>query len=223
MPGEGEKSISKKKADGHPSQGERSQEKSAEREIALTQRDGLPRRPKQGFCVWFTGLSGSGKSTTAKALLPMLVERGRTVTFLDGDIVRTHLSKGLGFSREDRDINILRIGFVAAEIVRHGGAVITAAISPYRQTRDQARKMVGNKAFIEVYVNTPISICEQRDVKGLYARARGGEIAGFTGIDDPYEAPLNPEILLDTVNERVKGNAQKIIAYLEEYGFLQKE
>jgi len=150
----------------------------------------------------------------------MLLERGRKVTFLDGDIVRTHLSKGLGFSREDRDTNILRIGFVASEIVRHGGAVITAAISPFRATRYEVRKMVGNDHFIEVYINTPISICEQRDVKGLYARARRGEIAGFTGIDDPYESPLNPEIILDTVCNEVERNAQKIIAYLEEIGFL---
>ena len=179
--------------------------------------------PPRGFCVWFTGLSGSGKSTTAEALLPMLLERGRTVTFLDGDIVRTHLSKGLGFSREDRDTNILRIGFVASEIVRHGGAVITAAISPYRATRDEVRKMVGIDAFIEVFVNTPVSVCEQRDVKGLYARARRGEIAGFTGIDDPYEPPLNPEILLDTITNEVLGNAKKIIIYLERRGFLRKE
>jgi sulfate adenylyltransferase len=177
----------------------------------------------QGFCVWFTGLSGSGKSTTAEALIPMLHECGRTVTFLDGDIVRTHLSKGLGFSREDRDTNILRIGFVAAEIVRHGGAVVSAAISPYRTTRDQVRKMVGADQFIEVYVNTPINICEQRDVKGLYARARRGEVAGFTGIDDPYEAPLNPEILLNTVTDEVLGNAKKIIIYLERRGFFRKE
>jgi sulfate adenylyltransferase len=173
-------------------------------------------RQGDGFCIWFTGLSGSGKSTTARALIPMLEERGRTVTFLDGDIVRKHLSKGLGFSREDRDTNILRIGFVAAEIVRHGGAVITAAISPYRATREQVRKMVGSDHFIEVYVNTPIGVCEQRDVKGLYAQARQGKITGFTGIDDPYEPPINPEILLDTVIRGVQENARKIVTYLEE-------
>lgn len=175
-----------------------------------------PPRQGYGFCVWFTGLSGSGKSTTAETLIPMLQERGRTVTFLDGDIVRAHLSKGLGFSREDRDTNILRIGFVAAEIVRHGGAVVTAAISPYRATREQVRKMVGTDHFVEVYVNTPIGICEQRDVKGLYARARRGEIADFTGIDDPYEPPINPEILLDTVNREVQENVRIIVTYLKE-------
>jgi sulfate adenylyltransferase len=177
-------------------------------------------RPGQGFCIWFTGLSGSGKSTTARALIPMLEERGRTVTFLDGDIVRKHLSKGLGFSREDRDTNILRIGFVAAEIVRHGGAVITAAISPYRVTREQVRKMVGTNHFVEVYVNTPIGVCEQRDVKGLYAQARQGKITGFTGIDDPYEPPINPEILLDTVNREVQENVQIIVTYLDKRGDL---
>ena len=158
-----------------------------------------PPRHKQGVCIWFTGLSGSGKSTTAEILTSLLLERGRQVTLLDGDVVRTHLSKGLGFSREDRDTNILRIGFVAGEIARHGGTVICAAISPYRATRNEVRKMVGEN-FIEVFVDTPIEVCEQRDVKGLYARARRGQITGFTGVDDPYEEPVNPEITLDTVN-----------------------
>jgi sulfate adenylyltransferase len=119
---------------------------------------------------------------------------------LDGDVVRTHLSKGLGFSREDRDTNILRIGFVSGEIARHGGSVICAAISPYRASRNEVRKMVGTDRFIEVFVDTPISVCEQRDVKGLYDRARRGQITGFTGVDDPYEPPVNPEVTLDTVN-----------------------
>ncbi len=179
-----------------------------------------PPRHKQGFCVWFTGLSGSGKSTTAEILTSMLLERGRQVTLLDGDVVRTHLTKGLGFSREDRDTNILRIGFVAGEIVRHGGVAITAAISPYRATRNEARKMVGEDRFIEVFVDTPIEVCEQRDVKGLYARARRGQITGFTGVDDPYETPVNPEITLYTVGVSAEENARKIIAYLEERGFL---
>lgn len=179
-----------------------------------------PPRHKQGFCVWFTGLSGAGKSTTAEILTSMLLERGRQVTLLDGDVVRTHLTKGLGFSREDRDTNILRIGFVAGEIVRHGGTVITAAISPYRATRNEARKMVGEDRFIEVFVDTPIEVCEQRDVKGLYARARRGQITGFTGVDDPYETPVNPEITLYTVGVSPEENARKIIAYLEEKGFL---
>ncbi len=180
-----------------------------------------PPRYKQGFCVWFTGLSGSGKSTTAQALTPMLMEYGRQATVLDGDVVRTHLSKGLGFSKEDRDTNILRIGFVAGEIVRHGGGVICAAISPYRATRNRVREMVGSDNFIEVFMDTPLQICEDRDVKGLYAKARRGEIKGFTGIDDPYEAPENPEITLQAVGVSPEENARKIVAYLLEQGFLQ--
>jgi sulfate adenylyltransferase len=145
------------------------------------------------------------------------------VTLLDGDVVRTHLSKGLGFSPEDRDTNILRIGFVAGEIAHHGGTVICAAISPYRATRNEARKMVGEEHFIEVFVNTPIEVCEQRDVKGLYARARRGQITGFTGVDDPYEEPVNPEITLETVTTDPETNARKIVAYLEERGFLMPD
>lgn len=179
-----------------------------------------PPRHKQGFCIWFTGLSGSGKSTTAEVLTSLLLEHGRQVTLLDGDVVRTHLSKGLGFSREDRDTNILRIGFVAGEISHHGGTVICAAISPYRAARNECRKMVGNEHFIEVFVDTPIDVCEQRDVKGLYARARRGQITGFTGVDDPYEAPLDPEIVLDTVSFTPEENARAIIAFLEKSGFL---
>jgi sulfate adenylyltransferase len=179
-----------------------------------------PPRSKQGICIWFTGLSGSGKSTIANALMPMLLERGRQATMLDGDVVRTHLSKGLGFSKDDRDTNILRIGFVAGEIARHSGTVICAAISPYRSARNEARKMVGQDRFIEIYVNTPIDVCEQRDVKGLYARARRGEIKGFTGIDDPYEDPLNPEIMLETVDRTPEQNARLIIDYLQDHGYL---
>jgi sulfate adenylyltransferase len=179
-----------------------------------------PPRHKQGVCLWFTGLSGSGKSTTAEIVTSLLLERGRQVTVLDGDVVRTHLSKGLGFSREDRDTNILRIGFVASEIARHGGMVISAAISPYRATRNEVRKMAGEDHFIEIFVDTPIDVCEQRDVKGLYARARRGQITGFTGVDDPYEVPVDPEITLDTVKFGPDENAHKIIAYLEEHGYL---
>jgi sulfate adenylyltransferase len=193
------------------------------RETAEILQQMYPPRHKQGFCIWFTGLSGSGKSTTAEVLTSLLLERGRQITLLDGDVVRTHLSKGLGFSPEDRDTNILRIGFVAGEIARHGGTVITAAISPYRATRNESRKMVGEERFIEVFVDTPIEVCEERDVKGLYARARRGQITGFTGVDDPYEAPVNPEITLDTVNYTPEENARKIIAFLEERGFLQPD
>jgi len=179
-----------------------------------------PPRHKQGVCLWFTGLSGSGKSTTAEIVTSLVLERGRQVTVLDGDVVRTHLSKGLGFSQEDRDTNILRIGFVASEIARHGGLVISAAISPYRATRNEVRKMAGDDHFIEIFVDTPIDVCEQRDVKGLYARARRGQITGFTGVDDPYEVPVNPEITLNTVDFSPEENALKIIAYLEEHGYL---
>ncbi len=181
---------------------------------------GATGRPK-GVCVWFTGLSGSGKSTTAEALRSLLLARGRYVTLLDGDVVRTHLSKGLGFSREDRDTNILRIGFVAAEIVRHGGIVICAAISPYRATRQAVRQMVGDEAFIEVFVDTPLEVCEQRDVKGLYGRARRGEVVAFTGVNDPYEPPLHPELTLDTLECGVEENARKVLTFLEQAGFVQ--
>jgi sulfate adenylyltransferase len=179
-----------------------------------------PPRHEQGLCLWFTGLSGSGKSTTAEILTSLLLERGRQVTLLDGDVVRTHLSKGLGFSREDRDTNILRIGFVAGEIARQGGIVIAAAISPYRSTRNEVRKMVGEDRFVEIFVDTPIEICEERDVKGLYARARRGQIKGFTGVDDPYEVPVDPEITLHTVEISSEMNARRIIDYLEEGGYL---
>ena len=190
-------------------------------EVADVLSQAHPPRHRQGFCIWFTGLSASGKSTTAEILTVMLLERGRQVTVLDGDIVRTHLSKGLGFSREDRDVNIRRIGFVAAEIVRHGGAVICAAVSPYRSTRNECRSMVGSNRFIEVYVDTPLEVCEERDPKGMYARAREGLIKGFTGIDDPYESPTNPEIVLDTVQSSPQTNAERILAELVTRNYVQ--
>lgn len=193
------------------------------KESAEILRDSYPPLHKQGLCIWFTGLSGSGKSTIANALTPMLLERGREATTLDGDVVRTHLSKGLGFSKEDRDTNILRIGFVAGEIARHTGTVICAAISPYISTRNEARKMVGSDQFIEVFVDTPLAICEERDIKGLYAKARAGEIKGFTGIDDPYEVPVNPEIVVTTEVNSPKQCAQQIIDYLESRGFLKPD
>ena len=181
-----------------------------------------PPQHRRGFCLWFTGLSGSGKSTIAEAVTPMLLERGRQLTVLDGDVVRTHLSKGLGFSKEDRDTNILRIGYVASEIAQHNGTVICAAISPYSQTRNEVKGMIGHDKFIEVYVDTPLEVCEERDIKGLYAKARAGEIKGFTGIDDPYEAPRDPEVRIDTVDRTPEQCAFQIIEYLEDRGFLHK-
>jgi sulfate adenylyltransferase len=183
--------------------------------------EAYPPRHRQGLCIWLTGLSGSGKSTTAAVLSVLLLEAGRQVTELDGDVVRTHLSKGLGFSREDRDANILRIGFVASEIVRHGGTVMCAAVSPYRGTRDAVRAMMNEDQFIEIFVNTPLEVCEERDVKGMYAKARRGEIKEFTGISDPYEAPLNPEITLDTVGHTPEENARIILRELARRGFVR--
>ncbi len=183
--------------------------------------ESYPPRHKQGFCLWLTGLSGAGKSTTAEILTVLLMERGRRVTVLDGDVVRTHLSKGLGFSREDRDANVTRIGFVAAEIVRHGGAVICAAVSPYRATRSEVRQMVGGENFIEIFVDTPLEECERRDTKGMYAKARRGEIKEFTGISDVYETPENAEIVLETTAVSSLENAEKIVQYLIEKGFLR--
>jgi sulfate adenylyltransferase len=183
--------------------------------------EAYPPRHRQGLCIWLTGLSGAGKSTTAAVLSVLLLEAGRQVTELDGDVVRTHLSKGLGFTREDRDTNILRIGFVASEIVRHGGTVMCAAVSPYRETREAVRAMMDEDQFIEVFVDTPLSVCEQRDVKGMYAKARRGEIKEFTGISDPYESPLNPEITLETVSHTPEENARRIMAELARRGFVR--
>lgn len=190
-------------------------------EVAEILAETYPPRHRQGVCIWFTGLSAAGKSTTAEVLTTLLLEHGRQVTVLDGDVVRTHLSKGLGFSREDRDINIRRIGFVAAEIVRHGGTVICAAVSPYRATRNDVRNMVGSDRFVEVFVDTPLDICEQRDIKGLYARARRGELKGFTGIDDPYEAPEHPELRLDGGFQTAEENARRILRFLTREGFIR--
>jgi sulfate adenylyltransferase len=182
-----------------------------------------PPRHRQGVCVWFTGLSGAGKSTTAEVFTGLLLEHGRQATVLDGDVVRTHLSQGLGFSREDRDTNIRRIGFVASEIVRHGGIAVCAAISPYRATRNEVRQMVGSDRFIEVFVDTPLEECERRDAKGMYARARRGEITGWTGIDDPYERPEHAEIVLDTLAASAEDNALRIIDHLVSLGFVRME
>lgn len=192
-------------------------------ETAEILREMYPPRHKQGFCIWFTGLSGSGKSATTQVLTSLLLERGREIAILDGDVVRTHLSKGLGFSKEDRDTNILRIGFVAGEIVSAGGAVICAAISPYRSTRNEARKLIGDN-FITVYMDTPVEVCEERDVKGLYAQARqaveDGKPMGFTGVDDPYEPPIDPEITLKGYGATPEENARIIVKYLEDQGYL---
>jgi sulfate adenylyltransferase len=190
-------------------------------EVADILAETYPPRHKQGVCIWFTGLSGSGKSTTAEVLTQLLLEHGRQVTLLDGDVVRTHLSKGLGFSKEDRDINIRRIGYVASELVRHGGTVVCAAVSPYRATRNDVRALVGGDHFVEVFVDTPIAVCEQRDVKGMYAKARRGEIKGFTGIDDPYEAPDHAEIVLDTVANTPEQNAHVIVNWLIDKGLIR--
>lgn len=188
-------------------------------EVARILAESFPPRHRRGVCLWFTGLSGAGKSTTAEYVLNLLLEKGRNVTILDGDVVRTHLSKGLGFSKEDRDTNIRRIGYVASEIVRHGGIVICAAISPYRATRENVRNMVG-EGFMEIHMATPLEVVEARDDKGLYAKARRGEIKGFTGIDDPYEAPLNPEFTLTAENTSVEDNAQLIMDRLIEMGYV---
>ena len=190
-------------------------------EIAALLAEAYPARHEQGICIWFTGLSGAGKSATSEVLTTLLLERGRGATVLDGDVVRTNLSRGLGFSREDRDANILRIGFVAAEVVRHGGVAICAAVSPYRSTRDDVRKMIPPGQFVEVFVDTPLEVCEARDSKGMYAKARRGEIRNFTGIDDPYEAPLKPEVRLETTAQNAEENARIILQYLGKEGFIR--
>ncbi len=178
-----------------------------------------PPKFRQGLTIWFTGLSGSGKSTVAHALVERLAEFGRNVSFLDGDEIRTHLSRGLGFSKEDRDANINRVGYVAALVAQHGGTTLCSVISPYRETRDNARKLSkGN--FVEVFCDTPIDICEKRDVKGLYAKARAGEIKGFTGVDDPYETPLNPEVTIDTSKLSVQECVDTIANTLLELGYV---
>ena len=171
-----------------------------------------------GFTIWLTGLSGAGKSTLSEVIELRLRERGRNVEVLDGDIVRTHLSKGLGFSKEDRDTNIKRIAFVCGLLSRNGVACISAAISPYRQTRDWARAHIGN--FIEIYVKCPIEVCRQRDVKGLYKLADEGKLKGFTGVDDPYEEPLHPELIVETDRDTVAQSVARIFARLEELGYL---
>jgi adenylylsulfate kinase len=174
---------------------------------------------ERGAVIWFTGLSGSGKTTIAHLVEEKLLDAGAPVEILDGDVVRENLSKGLGFSKEDRDTNIRRIAFVAHLLQRNGVFVITAAISPYKAVRDEARAMA--KDFIEVFADAPLEVCEERDTKGLYAKARAGEIKGFTGIDDPYEAPVNPEVVCATDKESVEESAQKVIDKLVELKYLE--
>jgi len=174
---------------------------------------------ERGCVIWFTGLSGSGKTTIAHAVEEKLLQSGVPVEILDGDVIRENLSKGLGFSKEDRDINIRRIAFVAHLLQRNGVFVITAAISPYEAVRNEARAMI--KDFVEVFADAPIDVCERRDVKGLYAKARAGELKGFTGVDDPYEPPPHPEVLCKTGEETVEHSTQMVIDKLIELKYLE--
>jgi adenylyl-sulfate kinase len=173
---------------------------------------------ERGFVVWFTGLSGAGKTTIGEKLEALLRERGLRVEALDGDIVRTHLSKGLGFSKEDRDTNIRRIGFVAHLLQRNGVAVICSAISPYREIRDENRALIGD--FVEVYAKCPIDVLAERDVKGLYKKAIAGEIENFTGVSDPYEEPLNAEVVIETDRETEQESLAKLVGKLEQLGYV---
>ena len=174
-----------------------------------------------GFTIWFTGLSGAGKSTLSEAIAQLLQQHGRNVEILDGDIVRTHLSKGLGFSREDRDTNIKRIAFVCSLLTRNGVVCISAAIAPYREAREWARQEIGN--FVEVYVKCPLEVCRERDVKGLYRLVDEGKIKNFTGVDDPYEEPEQPELVVETDKETLDESLTRIFAKLVELGYLGPE
>lgn len=176
---------------------------------------------QRGVTLWFTGLSGAGKTTITKALAQELIDRSCKIEILDGDIIRENLTKGLGFSKADRDENIRRIGFVANLLTRHGVIVLVSAISPYREIREEVKAKIGD--FVEVFVNAPLNVCEDRDVKGLYKRARAGEIKSFTGIDDPYEPPLNPEIECRTDKEELSESVAKVINKLTEMGYLSEK
>jgi adenylylsulfate kinase len=176
---------------------------------------------QRGVTLWFTGLSGAGKTTITKALEKELIDRGCEIEILDGDVIRENLTKGLGFSKVDRDENIRRIGFVANLLTRHGVIVLVSAISPYREIREEVKAKIGD--FVEVFVNAPLNVCEDRDVKGLYKRARAGEIKSFTGIDDPYEPPLNPEIECRTDKEELSESVAKVINKLTEMGYLAEK
>lgn len=175
-------------------------------------------KQQKGFTLWFTGLSGSGKSTIAERVAFKLERRGLALELLDGDVVRTNLSKGLGFSREDRDANIKRVGFVCQLLSRHGIIAIASVISPYREARDYNRQKI--RDFVEVYTRCPVEVCAERDLKGLYQKAKAGEIKGFTGVDDPYEPPLNPEVVCHTDQESVDESVEKVLQKLKELGYL---
>jgi sulfate adenylyltransferase len=183
----------------------------------------FPPRSRQGFTVFITGLSGSGKSTLARALLVKFMEmRDRPVTLLDGDIVRKNLSSELTYTSEHRNLNVTRIGFVASEITKNGGIALCAPIAPYEESRLANRELISKYGgYVEVYVSTPVSVCEQRDRKGLYAKARAGKIKAFTGVSDPYEAPVNPELVIDTTNISAAEAAQEVLLYLEEQGYIK--
>ncbi|MDP5018460.1 MAG: adenylyl-sulfate kinase [Dolichospermum sp.] len=172
----------------------------------------------QGTIIWLTGLSGAGKTTIASSVSQELQRRGCRVELLDGDVVRTNLSQGLGFSKEDRDINVRRIGFVANLLSRNGIIAIIAAISPYREIREELKQTTTN--FVEVYVQAPLTVCESRDIKGLYAKARAGQIQNFTGISDPYEEPLNPDIICITDKFTVEQCVSQVVIYLEKQGYI---
>ena len=174
---------------------------------------------QRGVTIWLTGLSGAGKTTITQALEQKLLAEGYDIEVLDGDIVRTNLTKGLGFSKADRDENIRRIGFVANLLTRHGVIVLVSAISPYREIREEVKQKIGS--FVEVFVNAPLNVCEERDVKGLYQQARKGEIKGFTGIDDPYEAPLNPEVECRTDLEELEESVAKVWDKLVEMSYIE--
>ena len=174
---------------------------------------------QRGVTIWLTGLSGAGKTTITEALQKKLTDGGYSLEVLDGDVVRTNLTKGLGFSKEDRDTNIRRIGFVSHLLTRHGVIVLVSAISPYRAIREEVKQTIGD--FLEVFVNAPLNVCEGRDVKGLYAKARSGEIKGFTGIDDPYEPPTNPDVECRTDLEELDESVNKIWQKLIESGYIE--
>eukprot|EP00168_Porphyra_purpurea_P004789 TRINITY_DN15807_c0_g1_i1.p2 TRINITY_DN15807_c0_g1~~TRINITY_DN15807_c0_g1_i1.p2 ORF type:complete len:230 (+),score=68.57 TRINITY_DN15807_c0_g1_i1:260-949(+) len=191
-------------------------------EVVKILRKRHPAKGNQGFTVFFTGFSGSGKSTVANAIrIALLQEGSRSVTVLDGEHVRQHLSTELGFSKEDRELNVKRVSFVASEITKAGGVAVISAIAPYTESRDYARKLISSQGgFVEVYCSTPLEVCEARDRKGLYAKARAGTIKDFTGVSDPYEVPTNPDIILDTSQCTVQQATHEIILWLEREGYI---